>query len=163
MRLTGALALLATGATAQSITYTDDATQTCLNSTSPPEQSTCAGLSASACMDATPDGGTTVGMVYCLDREAKFWDARLNAVYGVLRDRAAASDAEMARIGSSAPRIEPALRDMQRAWITFRDATCAFEQSQWGGGTGGGPASVSCMLQMTAAQALYLETAWIGN
>jgi uncharacterized protein YecT (DUF1311 family) len=46
---------------------------------------------------------------------------------------------------------------MQRAWIGYRDAACAYEESQWGGGTGGGPASVDCAMRLTARQALALE------
>jgi uncharacterized protein YecT (DUF1311 family) len=61
--------------------------------------------------------------------------------------------------GDFAPPSEPALREMQRAWIPFRDARCGFEMSLWGGGTGGGPAYAECLMIVTAEQALYLETA----
>ena len=50
-----------------------------------------------------------------------------------------------------------ALRAMQRAWIGFRDATCDYERSLWGGGTGGGPATAACLMRMTGEQTLYLE------
>ena len=46
---------------------------------------------------------------------------------------------------------------MQRAWIGYRDAACAYEASQWGGGTGAGPAAVGCMMTLTGRQALALE------
>ena len=45
---------------------------------------------------------------------------------------------------------------MQRKWIDFRDAACAFEASKWGGGTGGGPAATQCHLTLTAQQYLRL-------
>jgi len=57
----------------------------------------------------------------------------------------------------AAPAQAEALRDMQRAWIAFRDATCTYEASQWSGGTGQGPAYEGCVMRMTAEQTLYLE------
>ena len=46
---------------------------------------------------------------------------------------------------------------MQRAWIAWRDAACLYEVSQWGGGTGGGPAGADCMMRLAGEQALALE------
>ena len=45
-------------------------------------------------------------------------------------------------------KIADSLRDMQRAWITFRDAKCDWETVQWGGGTGAGPARLSCLMHI---------------
>lgn len=158
------LVLGATTASAQDLKYSNAASDSCLaQSGSFDAQKTCIGLSASACMDATPDGSTTIGMMQCLDNERDYWDARLNQVYKRVRSEAKAQDAEFAEIGFSAPKTAPALRDMQRAWITYRDATCDFEQSQWGGGSGGGPAVLSCLLQMTGEQAIYLEHSGLGG
>ena len=52
---------------------------------------------------------------------------------------------------------------MQRAWIEYRDATCAYEAAQWGGGTGAGPAFAGCLMRLTAEQALYLEYEGMGG
>jgi uncharacterized protein YecT (DUF1311 family) len=52
------------------------------------------------------------------------------------------------------------LKAMQRAWIAYRDAACRHEQAQWMGGTGGGPARMSCHAHETAQQALRLEGWW---
>lgn len=162
--LTVAVLLVSTAATAQDLRYSDQASQSCVDQAGTPEaKRSCIGSSASACMDATADGSTTIGMMQCLDEEHAYWDARLNQVYKNVRADAKADDAEMAEIGSSAPKMAPALRDMQRAWIAYRDATCDFELSQWGGGSGGGPAILSCMLQMTGEQAIYLENAGLGG
>lgn len=117
----------------------------------------CIGLSANDCMETTPMGSTTVGMGFCLDAELSLWDGRLNAAYKDLMAMNRAQDAEMQTLGSSAPPMADALRAMQRAWIAFRDARCDYERSQWGGGTGGGPATYACLMQMTGEQALYLE------
>ena len=51
---------------------------------------------------------------------------------------------------------------MQRAWIAYRDARCGYEYSLWQGGTGGGPASVACYMEVTGEQALYLESGGAG-
>jgi len=117
------------------------------------QQRACVGASAGACMEATPSGSSTVGMGACLDYEYGYWDDRLNASYQALRAREKASDAEW----SGHVKKADALRDMQRAWIGFRDATCDYERAQWGGGTGGGPATAACLLRMTGEQTLYLE------
>lgn len=120
----------------------------------------CAGMAAAACMERSPGGQTTVGMGGCLDRERGHWDGWLNAVYQQLYAHLAAQDAQFA---SAAPSQAAALLEMQRAWIAFRDAKCGYEASQWGGGTGAGPAAVSCHLHETARQMLYLQSSKLGE
>jgi uncharacterized protein YecT (DUF1311 family) len=155
MRTVGA-AMLASAlpAAAQDLPFSAEPTETCLASAPSPEG--CIGLAADACID-TPDGSTTVGMSYCLGRELEYWDGRLNAAYAELLRLEEAQDAEMKEIGASAPPTAEALRAMQRAWIGWRDAACAYERSQWGGGTGGGPATAGCLMRLTGEQALALE------
>ena len=120
------------------------------------EMESCIGAAANACMSATDMGSTTIGMSSCIDRELTFWDGRLNASYQDLRAKEQREDADY---GSALGYVKQAtaLREMQRAWIAYRDATCDYERAQWGGGTGGGPATVGCLMRMTAEQALYLE------
>jgi len=103
----------------------------------------CIGVAASVCM-AGPGGSSTIGMGACLGSEAELWDGRLNAAYGALRDSHDAASAD-------------SLQAAQRAWIAFRDLSCDYERTTWGGGTGGGPAAAQCLMQMTARQALALE------
>ncbi|MCV2880674.1 lysozyme inhibitor LprI family protein [Actibacterium sp. XHP0104] len=151
-------------AQAQDIRFDIALTQACLAGL--PEGAApdaCIGVSANACIEATPDGYTTVGMGICHGQELGYWDTRLNAAYGQLRDRHQAADAELDQLGSAAPRRAPALQEMQRAWIAYRDATCDYERSYWGGGTGGGPATVACHMRLTAGQALYLETELLAD
>ena len=153
--MVGAL-VLAGPAMAQELPYSDALTQNCLAGAGDATSArACIGRSADACI-ATPDGGTTVGMGGCLKFELTFWDNLLNANYKQRMSVAKEIDAEMQDLGATVPLQAPALRDMQRAWITYRDATCDYARSQWGGGTGGGPATVSCLLDLTGQQALYL-------
>ena len=151
------LALSAQMALAQELPYSPEATEACLEKAIlPSEEEACIGTSAQLCVD-TPDGYTTVGMGFCFGYERDYWDGRLNAAYGQLMELEKANDAEMAKIGASTPSTVNALREMQRAWIAFRDRACAYELSQWGGGSGGGPAVANCHMVMTGQQALRLE------
>lgn len=138
--------------------FSPRATETCLaQMVDNQDPDSCVGASAEHCMETTDGGWSTYGMGQCLDQERAYWDARLNAAYKEVRSKRQATDAEMKELGSSAPNQGEALLAMQRAWITFRDASCDYERSLWGGGTGGGPATVSCLMSMTAQQALSLE------
>lgn len=162
-RIVAIFLILAGPAPAQELSFSMAATEACLAGTANVnQQRTCIGLSAQACM-ATPIGGTTIGMSGCYDREWKYWDARLNAAYQHEMVKAKEIDAEMDAIGATVPSQSDALREMQRAWIPYRDAKCDFEYSHWGGGTGGGPAITACMMQETGEQALYIETSGFGE
>tara|TARA_R110002049_G_scaffold23545_2_gene83260 strand:+ start:75214 stop:75702 length:489 start_codon:yes stop_codon:yes gene_type:complete len=145
---------------AQDLAYSDDQTASCLNSADDFEtRRTCIGLSANACMEA-PGGSSTVGMGGCLDAELRFWDRLLNENYTARMAQAKAADAEAQTYQPNLAIQAEALRDMQRAWIGFRDAACDYERSQWGGGTGAGPATLGCLMQMTGEQALHLGAAY---
>jgi uncharacterized protein YecT (DUF1311 family) len=158
IRFACALALLSGPALAQDLNYSDAATQMCLEDAEDfSDRLTCAGASAGECMEETPGGDSTAGMVGCLDRELAFWDDQLNYFYGEAMTAAKQLDTDRPsdmqnQLGSAA-----ALREMQRAWIPFRDKSCAYEASLWGGGTGQGPAALSCLLDQTARQALTLS------
>ena len=130
-------------------------TETCLSQIGGAE---CIGISAALCMTATEGGASTYGMGGCLSKEADYWDARLNAAYQDLMRRARENDGDFNPPQSQAE----ALRDMQRAWIAYRDARCGYEYSLWQGGTGGGPASVACYMEVTGEQTLYLESGGAG-
>lgn len=146
--------------------FMPDATEACIieaNATSPGLSGhsvlDCVGSAAAACM-MTPGGDTTIGMIKCLNNELSYWDRRLNAAYAQRVAIAKEQDTEMRELGSSAASIEENLKAMQRAWISFRDASCLYEQAQWMGGTGGGPATMACHMQETARQTLKLEGWW---
>ncbi|WP_299814238.1 lysozyme inhibitor LprI family protein [uncultured Jannaschia sp.] len=149
------LMFLAWPAAAQDVVFDAFATESCLATDAPAES--CVGLAADACMRATEGGDTTVGMGTCLAGEVAYWDDRLNAAYDALRVRTRVIDAESADYGHAGPSQSEALQAMQRAWIPFRDAACAYERSKWGGGSGQGPAGAACLLRQTARQALALE------
>lgn len=151
-----ALVLLPGAAVAQELVFDPAPTEACLAAdTSNPDA--CIGHAADACMVENAMGGTTIGMGFCVSREWEWWDARLNAAYGALMARHRATDAEMAEMEATVPSLAETMRDMQRAWILYRDAACDYERAQWSGGTGGGPATGACLMRLTGAQALALE------
>lgn len=117
----------------------------------------CIGSAADACMAASPGGETTIVSNGCLEREFAWWDKELNAAYQRLIAEMQRRDAD--RWDAQQPSQEDAARDMQRAWIAFRDATCNFEVLGWWGGTGANGAWMSCQMRLTGEQALYLQSA----
>ncbi|SDY07888.1 lysozyme inhibitor LprI family protein [Citreimonas salinaria] len=149
------LAAATVPAAAQDLVFSPQATDDCFAAGGLGD--TCIGASAQACMVENQGGYSTVAMGFCFDSELQYWDEALNTAYGALRDRLATLDAENAQLGAPVPSSVEALREMQRAWITYRDRRCDYERSLWGGGTGGGPAQLACLMSQTAQQALYLE------
>ena len=121
------------------------------------EREQCIGVAASACMENTEGGHSTMGMNGCLDAEWQYWDGRLNAHYSQAMAQAKDFDADMATAENGLLSAEETLRGMQRAWIAFRDAKCDYVRSQWSGGTGQGPAMLSCLMVETGRQALWLQ------
>ena len=92
------------------------------------------------CMDSA---NTTVDMVTCNTKEAKVQDTRLNRAY------------KTALAAQEGPRKQQ-LQDVQRLWIKYRDANCAFA----GSATGGSIDQVNgsgCVLDMTQTRAQELE------
>lgn len=158
---------LALGATAQTNPiFVPDATKTCVAEVESRSRGRsghavldCVGRAAQVCT-MTPGGDTTVGMFACLQGERTYWDGRLNAAYAKRMADAKAQDAAMSSIRATTASLADALRSMQRTWISFRDSACLYEQAQWLGGTGGGPATRACHMHETARQALKLEGWW---
>lgn len=90
-----------------------------------------------ACMEKA--GGVTADMVACITAEYERQDKRLNDAYAAARER----------VGEAR---QTALRDVQRAWLRFRDLNCAFVDDP-DGGTLARVMANQCMLTMTAARA----------
>lgn len=116
----------------------------------------CVGRSAQACY-SREGVYSNYAIGVCFGAEADYWDERLNAAYAALLAAERAMLKEMRDIGATVPDTVAALREMQRAWIPYRDAACWYEYTTWGGGTGGGPANAECLMHVTAKQALDLE------
>ena len=92
--------------------------------------------------ETCPDAVTTADIVECLTETYEDWDARLNTAY-----RAAVEPLEGER--------RTQLRDVQRAWIAYRDASCGYYRS--GEGTIAAIEGNSCMVELTRTRAEELE------
>lgn len=109
------------------------------------EAAECIGVAAQACM-TQPDGETTAGMVFCMGQEAEFWDKMLNDRY----DAVLAKDKQAGASGDL-------LRQMQRDWIAYRDASCLWQAQPWIGGTMVQLVHTDCILDEVGRQALRLQ------
>ncbi|AXM97957.1 lysozyme inhibitor LprI family protein [Pseudomonas plecoglossicida] len=92
------------------------------------------------CMDKA---SSTVAMSGCIQAETRLQDERLNRVYKQLLGRLDAGQ-------------QKRLREVQRQWIGYRDANCAFHVQASGGSMAqleGG----MCVLDMTRDRAAELE------
>ena len=94
-----------------------------------------------ACMDKS--GGTTMGMIDCIDAEYRRQDVRLNKAYKALM------------ADQTAPR-KTQLQQAQRLWISYRDANCRFYDDP-DGGTLARVNANDCMMSATADRAHELE------
>ncbi|RCW86640.1 lysozyme inhibitor LprI family protein [Paracoccus lutimaris] len=163
MRALAALLLLAAPALAQEGVPGDAAgLATCM--AAPGEdtaRASCAQKLTDACL-ASPEGMTTLGMTACLVAETTAWDKLLNDRYAALLVQAEAFDRELEPDSPYAPSA-PVLQQMQRAWIEFRDASCAYAVTPYAGGTMAGIAYEGCLRELTAAQAQRLGILGKGN
>jgi len=107
------------------------------------EAGNCLGVVATACIQAEGNMSASV-LVSCYARERDVWDARLNAAYKKVLASAEGED------------VADGFRKVQRAWIAFRDASCA-QPAIFFKGTMAVPMEAYCVMKMTAQQALWLE------
>lgn len=120
----------------------------------------CIGASSSACMALTPGGYSTLGMITCIAAETEWWDRELNTAYQqtLARDRDDEDSFEPLPDMPPRPSMNDSLRDVQRAWIAFRDLSCHYEELRWWGGSGARLAGAGCIMRMTGEQALRLRS-----
>lgn len=157
MRVLVFLALLAVPAMAQELPFSPQATEACLDvAEDRAAREACIGESAVACY-SREGVYSNYAIGICYGAEADYWDVRLNTAYLALIRAETELLEELREIGATVPDTVAALREMQRAWIPYRDAACWYEYTTWGGGTGGGPANAECLMHETGRQALALE------
>ena len=98
-------------------------------------------LVGAPCMER-PEGQSNVGVADCYRLEGAIWYDLLNENYSLAADL---DDEQKAK-----------LRDMQRAWIAYRDDLCDLPYEEHGG-TAASLDFADCMLSETARQAIWLE------
>ncbi|PIE15203.1 MAG: hypothetical protein CSA68_07585 [Rhodobacterales bacterium] len=116
----------------------------------------CQSRLAAPCMEQEPDGSSTHGMVACIHAETLFWDEKLNAEYRVTMRMMREQDSADRAARPELAQREERLRAAQRAWLTYRDASCAFDDILWGEGSMRKIAKVSCLSSMTAGRTVDL-------
>jgi uncharacterized protein YecT (DUF1311 family) len=99
-------------------------------------------LVALPCADR-PDNQANAAQADCFRLEASIWDDLLNQNYRELRD-ALGQDQQVK------------LREMQQAWITSRDRTCAFYHHKIQG-TMAVPMAAACLARETHRRAMLLK------
>jgi uncharacterized protein YecT (DUF1311 family) len=99
-------------------------------------------LVATPCTEK-PEGQSNVGTADCYRREGAIWDDLLNENFRTLA--ADLDDEQKAK-----------LREMQRAWIAYRDSTCGFYHTKIQG-TMAGPMGTACAARETARRAVLLK------
>lgn len=95
-----------------------------------------------------------IEMTFCAEQDWMAADARLNTAYRGARAMMQAIDADLPKDQRGA---ELALRDGQRAWITFRDQTCAAEGYAMHGGSAEPMLIYGCRARLTQQRAADLE------
>ncbi|MGY6709428.1 MAG: lysozyme inhibitor LprI family protein [Rhizobiaceae bacterium] len=95
--------------------------------------------------DQCAEKTSTLEIVQCVGELYTHWDERLNAAYQVAME---AEEGER----------RTALRDVQRAWLAYRDANCSFYRS--GEGTIAAIEGNVCMYALTRDRALELEASY---
>jgi uncharacterized protein YecT (DUF1311 family) len=150
-------------AAAQDWSYDQNATQSCLaDAISNTDKRSCVGLSAEICADNAVGGFSTRSMMVCLGFELELFDKMLNQEYAIVRDLSREQDKFDSGMNDDPVSMEDRLVQMQRAWITYRDATCAYEQRQMDGGTIGELFFAQCMAELTAEQTFRLQSNVLG-
>ncbi|SEN40579.1 Uncharacterized conserved protein YecT, DUF1311 family [Paracoccus alcaliphilus] len=112
----------------------------------------CAGVGQESCLAYAEAEHAEVPLIdrqwNCLDAEWQYWETTLGETYEALK----ATEEER-----GADRAE-ALVAMERGWIGFRDARCAYDKLTNGRGTGGILAEPACKLNETARQVILLKS-----
>lgn len=78
----------------------------------------------------------------CADREYRKHDAELNAVYKALLKE---SEGQNDPLPGAGPPPLQALKEAQRAWVSYRDANCRWKASSFYGGSGQPVIMMSCL------------------
>jgi uncharacterized protein YecT (DUF1311 family) len=102
--------------------------------------------------DKAPDNAK---FLECADRELKKADAELNRVYGALLKRVSEGSEAVPGYGTDPA---TALREAQRAWITFRDKNCHWKSTSFYGGSGQSTIVAGCLVAVTRARVAELKS-----
>ena len=101
---------------------------------------------------------TQMALNACAAREFETADVDLNAAYGQARAAMRRLDKELSEDGGA----ERALRDAQRAWISYRDTACLAEGFMMRGGSAEPLVIFGCKTRLTQQRAVDLWSVAAG-
>ncbi len=129
--------------------YDPDILLNCLRKSGSREsRQACIGVSSGACFRSASDNHA-IASIACTKAELDDWDARMNRVYGDLVHYQTYRDENQLAVEE--------LREMQRAWITFRDTACKWDTFTSRRMQGAAESDADyCMMVLTAQQTLFL-------
>jgi hypothetical protein len=113
-------------------------------------QNTCVGQFASNCIENTPGGETTAGMVQCVESERWQWENVRGAA--VITLRANETPGQLSLLDASLTE--------HRRWA---DARCSYEASIYEGGSLSIVIAAQCMRDAVAEHAIYLRNRYSEN
>lgn len=94
-----------------------------------------------------------VAIAMCQQVVLDWWDAKLNEIYAARMDVQKSLDAE-----NGGTEFQDRLRDMQRAWIPYRDTYCLYYAKSQPGGSGALNDELECLINETKSQARTIES-----
>lgn len=102
--------------------------------------------------DVIMESVAPVEIAMCQRVVLAWWDAKLNENYKTRMEVQKTFDAD-----NGGADYQDRLRDMQRAWIPYRDAYCAYYAKSQPGGSGAITDELECLITETKSQALTVE------
>lgn len=93
-----------------------------------------------------------VEIAMCQQVVLDWWDAKLNENYAARMDVQTSLDAE-----NGGTEYQDRLREMQRAWIPYRDAYCQYYAKSQPGGSGAITDELECLINETKSQTRTIE------
>jgi uncharacterized protein YecT (DUF1311 family) len=110
------------------------------------------------------DPQSNLEMKFCAEREWKRADAELNAIFAKALADANQHNAMRRQPGyDKMPDSVAMLKEAQRAWVTFRDANCAYHYQVYYGGSHAGLAYLLCKADMTKTRVKELRALMNGG
>jgi uncharacterized protein YecT (DUF1311 family) len=109
-------------------------------------------LSASAQDDETKCCCTTLDTNICLVKVQNSVDSRLNETY----------QSALKQLGDSTENVS-SLKDAERKWLAYRDATCKAESDLFKGGTIMPQIVHLCIIKLTKRRLADIKDAYLGN
>ena len=119
----------------------------------------CLGLMAADCRAVNDIGETMLGITLCAVAETNDWHRRVKLRLRRVKDLSRAADRDAGDWAANLRSRTETLDAAQDAWLSYRDAQCAFIYARHGTGSGRGVAREICRMTLTAERFVQLGAA----